>query len=246
MPLPGPEEEVVPGVCWGRFDAFFTPAFWKARVWIDGDCSPMLDYSLGKSLREEVAACLLGGFGMQAEIGLAAFERLKGLGLLDGKATHSAVEAALREPLCVAGRRVKYRYPTTKSRFLSVSMARMCDARAPTGDPPAFRDWLLTFPGIGLKTASWITRNYLHTDDVAILDIHVIRAGVLMGLFSPRSRVPRDYYTMEERLVAFAKAMEVRLSEFDSVLWCYMRQLNSLALNAITFQHSLDANTIAD
>ena len=232
--LPDPGENVLPGVAWGRFDEFFTPAFWKARLWIDGDNSPLMDYAIGRSLREEVAACLLGGFGMPAEVGLAAFERLRDRGLLTGTVSVLAIEQALREPLSVGGRHVKYRYPGLKSRFLNAAMERMDREPAPLGNPLALRDWLVTFLGIGPKTASWITRNVMHTDDVAILDVHVIRAGLLMGLFSPGSKVPRDYFRMEERLVAFASAFDVKLSRFDSVLWCYMRRLNGLALDALS------------
>src|SRR4051794_10752038 len=70
--LPSPQVEVLPGVYWGRCEDFFTPAFWKARLWIDGESNPLVNYRIGSSLREEIAACLLGGFGMPAEVGLAA------------------------------------------------------------------------------------------------------------------------------------------------------------------------------
>lgn len=230
--LPDPGESVLFGVAWGRFDEFFTPAFWKARLWIDGDNNPLMNYAIGRSLREEVAACLLGGFGMPAEVGIAAFERLRDLGLLSQKASVLAIEKTLSEPLIVGGRRVKYRYPSVKSRFLAAAMARLDRERAPD-TALSLRNWLVTFPGIGPKTASWITRNFMHCDEVAILDVHVIRAGLLMGLFSPDNRVPRDYLRMEERLVAFAHALGVKLSEFDSVLWHYMRQLNALAIDSL-------------
>jgi thermostable 8-oxoguanine DNA glycosylase len=95
---------------------------------------------------------------------------------------------------------------------------------------------LLTFPGIGPKTASWITRNSLHSDDVAILDIHIIRAGLLMGLFSPKHSVQRDYFDMEARLVAFAHSAGVSLSRFDSIIWCYMRQMHEMVMNALLSQ----------
>lgn len=231
--LPDPGDEVIPGILWGRFDEFFTPAFWKARLWIDGEDSPLMDYAIGRTLREEVAACLLGGFGMKAEIGLAAFNRLRERNLLNGMATATELENTLREPLTVGRRRVHYRYPGVKSRFLSATMERMNREQPPLHCPLVLRNWLVTFPGIGPKTASWITRNHMHTDEIAILDLHVIRAGVLMGLFAPSCRVPRDYLSMEARLVGFARSFGVKLSKFDSVLWCYMRRLNGLALDAL-------------
>jgi thermostable 8-oxoguanine DNA glycosylase len=232
--LPAPQVEIVPGVRWGRFEEFFTPAFWVSRDWIDGEARTLADYRIGESLREEVAACLLGGHGMPAEVGLAAFRRLRERGLLDGRATQGAIESALSEPLVVSGRRVKYRFPHTKARFLWLAVQRLNVEAAPTASGRELRDWLLTFSGIGPKTASWIARNALGSDEIAILDIHVIRAGVLMGLFSPRDTVQRDYLRMEERLVGFARAVNLRLSRFDSMVWSYMRRLNRMALESLS------------
>lgn len=99
-------------------------------------------------------------------------------------------------------------------------------------NPPAtiqarqFRDDLMEIPGIGPKTASWIARNWLGSDEVAILDIHIIRAGVLIGLFDSRQSVPRDYKAMEERFLTFARALDVRPSLLDAVMWREMRKLH--------------------
>ncbi len=229
LDLPSPDADVLPGVPWGRFDEFFTPAFWRARLWIDGENSVLGNYKLGKNLREEVAACLLGGFGMPAEVGLAAFQRLNDDGLLDGTASAASIEDVLRTPLDIRGRKIRYRYPKTKSRFLALAMLRLNSEAAPNSCPRSLRNWLMSFEGIGPKTASWITRNVMESDQVAVLDVHILRAGTLMGLFDPSDDVTRDYFRLEDRLVSFATALGVRLSKFDSVLWCYMRQLNTLA-----------------
>jgi thermostable 8-oxoguanine DNA glycosylase len=231
--LPPPNVEVLEDVQWGRFDAFFTPAFWVARVWIDGENSEFINYSIGRSLREEVAACLLGGHGMRAEIGVAAFRRLQDRELLTGMSNQGEIEQALREPFVVQGRSVKYRFPHTKSGFVAGAMRRLNDERPPTSSGKELRNWLLTFRGVGPKTASWVARNSLGSDDVAILDIHIVRAGLLMGLFSPRHSVQKDYFDMEALLIHFAESVGVKLSKFDSMIWCYMRQLNSITEGAL-------------
>lgn len=236
LDLPAPDAEVLPGVPWGHFDQFFTPAFWRARLWIDGEHSDFANYKLGKNLREEVAACLLGGFGMPAEVGLVAFQRLMAKGLLDGTASASSIERALRRPLNIRGRQIRYRYPKTKSRFVAHAMRRLNSEIAPTDCPRSLRNWLMSYDGIGPKTASWITRNIMESDQVAVLDVHILRAGTLMGLFKSTDDVSRDYFQLEDRLVSFARALGVKLAEFDSVLWCYMRQLNSLALSGVRSQ----------
>jgi thermostable 8-oxoguanine DNA glycosylase len=233
LQLPEADVEILPGVRWGKFDEFFTPAFWVSRSWIDGENSPHLDYSIGRSLREEIAACLLGGHGMPAEVGVAAFHRMRDRGLLNGTSPLNEIENALTEPMIIGKRQVRYRYPHTKSRFLAAAMQKLNAEPAPIHSPLELRSWLLTFSGIGPKTASWITRNTMHSDDVAILDIHIIRAGLLMGLFSPKHSIQRDYFDMETRLVAFARAAGVSLSRFDSIIWCYMRQMNQMVTNAL-------------
>jgi thermostable 8-oxoguanine DNA glycosylase len=233
LQLPEAGVEILPGVRWGKFDEFFTPAFWVSRSWIDGENSPHVNYALGRSLREEIAACLLGGHGMPAEVGVAAFHRMRDRGLLDGRNSLNEIENALIEPLVIGKRQVRYRYPHTKARFLAAAMQKLNVESAPCHSALELRNWLLTFSGIGPKTASWITRNTLHSDDVAILDIHIVRAGLLMGLFSPKHSIQRDYFDMEARLVAFARAVGVSLSRFDSIIWCYMRQMNQIVLGAL-------------
>jgi thermostable 8-oxoguanine DNA glycosylase len=232
--LPPASLEVVPGVRWGRFDVFFTPAFWISRAWIDGEESPFSSYSIGKTLREEVAACLLGGHGMPAEVCVAAFRRLRNRGLLSGERDELEIERALVEPLRIRGRRVRYRFPRTKASFVAAAMRRLSEQEAPLESGKELRTWLLSFRGVGPKTASWIARNAIGADDVAILDIHIVRAGLLMGLFSRKQSVQKDYFDMETRLVSFAAAVGMRLSRLDSIIWCYMRQLNRLALSAVS------------
>jgi hypothetical protein len=74
---------------------------------------------LGRSLREELAACLLGGFGMRAEVGLAAFRRLRAEGLLEGTPTAATLEGALARPFADGERIFRYRYSRQKAAYLS-------------------------------------------------------------------------------------------------------------------------------
>jgi thermostable 8-oxoguanine DNA glycosylase len=80
-------------------------------------------------------------------------------------------------------------------------------------------------PGIGPKTASWIVRNWTGTDEVAILDVHVLRAGQLMGLFPREIKLPRDYGRLEQIFLEFSKALNVRASLLDAIIWREMRIL---------------------
>ena len=222
--LPAPEDEALDGVPWGRFDVLFTPAFWAGRAWLSNLDGEQRTHRLGRTLREEIAACLLGGFGIPAEVGLAAFSRIRDRGLLQGEPTAALLMTNLREPLRIGERVVRYRFAAQKARYLAEVLRQFDELAAPLDDV-AFRDSLAHLPGIGLKTASWITRNTRDSDAVAILDVHVCRACILAGVFHPGVRVAGAYRRLEDRYLTFASAIDVRPSLLDSLMWENMRRL---------------------
>ncbi|MGD0091803.1 MAG: 8-oxoguanine DNA glycosylase [Planctomycetota bacterium] len=228
LDLPASNIEVLPGVRWGAFDHIFSPAFWACRAWLDQGKTTASHYRLGASLGEEVAACLLGGYGMPAQVGVAAYHRLRAEGLLDGVPTAAELERRLSEPLRVGDRWVKYRFPKQKSLYLSTALSVLQRTQPPAADRE-LRDWLTTLPGIGLKTASWITRNWLGSDRVAIVDIHILRAGRAAGFFLQDWVPARHYRLLEAQFLAFAQALGVRASTLDHLIWHHMRLLGNLA-----------------
>ena len=83
-------------------------------------------------------------------------------------------------------------------------------------------------PGIGAKTASWIVRNHRGSDAVAIIDIHILRAGRHIGVF-PVSWQPQRHYTqLECAFLKFAEALGVRASLLDALIWDYMRRISPI------------------
>lgn len=222
--LPGADMEVLPGVRWGAVEAFPTPAYWAYQVLARRMAARPIRYKLGATLREEVGACLLGGHGIPARIGLEAFQALKRKGAFgDTPPSEADLLSWLQEPLALADRTVRYRFAAQKARYLASALAALDEAPV-GGSSRALRDWLLLLPGVGHKTASWIVRNWLDADDVAILDIHVLRAGVLGGFLDPELKVERNYAELEDQFVAFSKALGVRTAELDAVIWWEMAQ----------------------
>lgn len=226
MPDKHPKSDVIPGVPLGRPSDIFSAAFWQEMA----KCSELGVYGdlrLGESLAEEVSACLLGGYGMPAEMGLAAFERLRSRQLLRPGILAEVIEAALAEPFDgpLNGRR--YRFPRQKARYLAAVLDRLPELPERRSDI-AFRDDLAELPGIGLKTASWIVRNWRQSDAVAILDVHIVRAGEYIGLFGNSMDPSRHYRPMEERFVSLARALQVKASHLDSAMWQVMRSIGHL------------------
>lgn len=201
-----------------------TPAYWAVRCgWEDADQPAFV--SEGGSLVEETAFCLLGGFGITYEINAAAFERLKTEGAFrSGARTSEAwLVDRLLEPLDVAGRRIRYRFPNQRARRLAAMLSSLDDIDAASFTALELRDYLLRLEGVGPKTASWIVRNILGSDEVAILDIHVIRACTAMHIFPQQMALPKDYEVLERRFLEFAAAIQVRASVLDAVMWTEMR-----------------------
>jgi thermostable 8-oxoguanine DNA glycosylase len=220
--LPSADVEVMDGVRWGSVDAFPAPAYWAYQVVARRLVAKPAAYRLGRTLAEEVAACLLGGHGIPATVGLAAYNRMRERGALSGvPVSEEDLEALLREPLDVGGRSVRYRFAAQKARYLAAALP-LAHAAPKFNAGRQLRDWLLAVPGIGHKTASWIARNWLDADDVAILDIHIMRVGQVIGLFPRSLTVERHYTELEERFLEFSSALDVRASELDAVIWWEM------------------------
>lgn len=229
--IPFAHEEVMPGVQWGNVARLFTPAFWRLTCITNGAMEDYSRYRLGDTFKEEVVACLLGGHGIPGELGNAAFHHLRQVGVLNQRRVPSEnqIEALLSEPLLVNGRMQKYRYPRQKAKYIVAALCMFNTYQFSTGTGEDLRNWLIGIPGIGLKTGSWITRNWLNADDVAILDIHIHRAGVIAGFYDPNDDVRRSYREMELKFLDFAKKIGVPANVLDNQIWTQLRTLPSIA-----------------
>ena len=227
--MPSPDEPLIGGVRWGAFDVFPTPAYWHYQVVARRLVGAPVAYRLGRSLTEEVGACLLGGHGIPATVGLAAYDHLRAHGAFSGEAhSQDKLEAWLREPLKVAERQISYRFAAQKAKYLAAALPILRDA--PTfSQGKALRDWLLQLAGVGPKTASWVARNWLDADDVAILDIHIMRVGQVINLFPRQFTVERHYFDLERLFLEFSAALGLRASEVDAVMWYEMASSPSVA-----------------
>lgn len=226
-----PEDEVVPGVRFGREDELLTPAYWAMRC-ATADPADIDFVNRHGTFEEEIGFCLLGGFGVTVEVATAFFERLRTRGAFEEGAVVPEADlfAMLDEPALVCGRPHRYRFPAQRARRLHRAMANLPGMEFDESDPIRFRHQIQSLEGVGPKTASWIARNWLNTDSIAILDIHVLRAGCVVGLFDESCRLPRDYLKLERRFVKFADNLRVRASVLDSVMWLDMRTFGSSLL----------------
>ncbi|HHQ2718903.1 TPA: 8-oxoguanine DNA glycosylase [Pseudomonas aeruginosa] len=227
--LPSAAEEVVPGVLWGAVEGFPSPAYWAYQVLCRRILGNTVNYRLGTTLIEEIGACLLGGHGIPARVGIAAFQHVRQKGAFNGKPPdEQTLLNWLKEPLQIEGKQVRYRFAAQKAKYLSAALVAATAEEPPTSSGKVLRQWLLKLPGIGYKTASWIARNWLDADDVAIIDIHVLRAGKLGKFFSPDLTVERHYLALEEQFIQFSHGLGVRPSELDALIWLEMSSANAI------------------
>jgi thermostable 8-oxoguanine DNA glycosylase len=231
--IPNNDMELFDGIYWGDVCTLFTPAYWKALEWIEKENKAYRDHRLGQTLSEEIAACLLGGYGIPSEIGLAAYYQVRDLGLLSRCPSLNECYTALAEPLKLKNKTVHYRFAKQKAYYLYCALVRLSETEPPIFDDLMFRSWLLDFEGIGYKTASWITRNWLGSDRVAIIDIHIHRAGILTGLYNLKDSPAKNYLSMEERFIKFANALDIKASDLDALIWRHMKQTSGLVIQLI-------------
>lgn len=236
MQIPNENNELLPGVKWGDFRQLYTPAFWKIQyITYKKTCDNFQSYKLGSSVLEEIVVCLLGGFGMPSEIGIAAFNRLKKSGLIRQGVSFEEIQTALVTPFELKlGRKSIYRFHNQKARYIYSLLNRTDLDKIPIDNDIVFRNWLLSIDGIGLKTASWITRNWLNSDNVAILDVHIVRAGVLAGFYKKEtSDLARNYYSLERQYLEFCNALGVSSAIMDAIIWEFMKKTNRIALSVL-------------
>jgi N-glycosylase/DNA lyase len=204
---------------WGEPHHLGTAAYWVEQT--RSRC-PSCDHRLGRTLAEETVACLLGGFGLPAHVGLAAFEAVRAEGLISTHVPPSRrdLELVLTRPIVLDGASapVRYRFPAQRADRIARALQFLSE-HSPPRDGHALRAWLLNVPGVGPKTASWIVRNRHGTEGIAIIDVHVRRAGLAAGFFRPSWRLPRDYALFETAFDHVATIGGVSTAALDARIW---------------------------
>lgn len=232
--FPPETQEVVSGIQWGSPAEILSPAYWALQL--EDSASPTHGYIRDNGeLVEEVGFCLLGGFGVKVELAEAYHRRLLDEGIYsDANPSQTEIFGLLSEPATVEGRSARYRFPTQRAERLALAIPAIREERFLTTDAQTLRRHLQTLKGVGPKTASWIVRNHLGSDEVAILDIHVVRACQAIGLFPSSVDLVADYEELEAAFLGFAKGLGARASILDAVIWNHMREFSPKIIQRLT------------
>ena len=195
------------------------------------------EFSTCLKLEGELLFCLLGGFGVTYEHGRSAAAIISSLGPFsenwrDDEILEAIVLALMRpqfEPRRQDGSLRRYRFPRYKASMI-VNARRWLRDNAPlddrlltTGGCKERRALLSDCPGVGLKTASWVLRNLGMGSDLAIIDIHVLRALSDSGRVPETVRIPRDYELAEDAFLQWCDELRAPPAAFDLFVWHWQR-----------------------
>ena len=89
-------------------------------------------------------------------------------------------------------------------------------------DPAAAREWLVqNIKGLGYKEASHFLRNIGLGENLAILDRHILKNLVLLGVINevPASLTKRIYLEIERKMTAFSQEAKIPMGHLDLLLW---------------------------
>lgn len=184
----------------------------------------------------ELLFCLLGGFGVSFEHNRSAADVV---GQLDPfgpdrsdvelrQLLDCTLSAPQFEPRRRDGSLRRYRYGRQKVDVIVRARAWLVSCRPleqtlrglPSGRER--RALLCGCPGVGPKTASWLLRNVGLGDDVAIVDIHLLRALRAAGRVA-EIRLPRDYELAEKAFLGWCRDLDAPPPAFDFFVWAWQR-----------------------
>ncbi|HOU37204.1 MAG TPA: N-glycosylase/DNA lyase [Candidatus Omnitrophota bacterium] len=118
--------------------------------------------------------------------------------------------------------RNKTGYIVAARAFLSASGSLRIKDKLDGKDPFAAREWLVkNIRGIGYKEASHFLRNIGMGEDLAILDIHILRNLERLGVIKqvPRSLTRKKYLDIEGKLREFARKTGIPTGHLDLLFW---------------------------
>ena len=190
-------------------------------------------------LRRELVSCILGS-QVRYEMACRAMAGLEEAGLLEDRwwrrdkvGYESAVYAVLRGSGNSKSPGVGYRFPALRARQLAgareaLAKVPLTERLLPVGDIRKLRrDLVHAIPGLGPKQASMFLRNTGYSQDLAILDTHVIRfLDAIEDQLPPEVRrlgSLNAYESIEEILAAYADRLGYKVGYLDQAIWITMR-----------------------
>ncbi len=184
----------------------------------------------------ELLFCLLGGFGVSFELALSASETLIQLEPFGPHWSDCDLAERIRlelskrqfQPRTSNGFLRRYRFPQRRADLLVsarrwlISEGAVSQTLWRLGSENERRRLLCQCPGLGHKSASWLLRNLGLASQLAILDIHVVRALRSAGRIT-NEQLPRDYVSVEAAFLQWCNDLGAPPAAFDLFVWDWQR-----------------------
>ena len=188
-------------------------------------------------VEDELLFCLLGGFGITYEHGQSAYGTIRQLRPFssDWQYEHlfEAILSSLMRPQFEPRRRDgsfrRYRFPRqrasviVKARKWVLTQEPLDKCLIRLDSPKDRRRFLSECPGVGFKSASWLLRNLGLGNELAIIDVHLLRALMDARRISRDVRIPKDYEMAEEAFLAWCDELGAPAAAFDLFVWHWQR-----------------------
>jgi len=149
----------------------------------------------------------------------------------------SCVESILKKNLLIKGTEkqilkeltfVRFKYKKAKfavearNKFIKGNRIVLREKLKEFRDVYAMREYLVkNIKGYGYKEASHFLRNIGFTEDIAILDRHILKNLKFMGAIRkvPESVTPGAYLEIERKMKKFSKKIKIPMGGLDLILW---------------------------
>lgn len=123
----------------------------------------------------------------------------------------------------------KVRFPNNKAKYIVETRGRFSAGASLRIKDKIFsdniagtREWLVrNVKGVGYKEASHFLRNIGLGADLAILDVHILKNMVRLGVIdeTPKTLTRNKYLELEEKLKKFSKKIGIPMAELDLLFW---------------------------
>ncbi len=187
----------------------------------------------------ELVLAILGSQN-RYEVALRFSEEIKKHGLLKERLRSSIAEleeeihAILSTALDVDNNIVKYRFPNVKARYIAYdlyyfkSIGGIKNLLRNIDDTANLRAFFVKeIKGIGPKQSSHFLRNIGYSNELAVLDVHILRYMKIQGIigegYEKAIGTLKQYEKLEAMLIEFLKFMQYPIGLVDQAIWIVMR-----------------------
>ena len=186
----------------------------------------------------ELVLAILGSQN-RYEVALGFSEEIKKQKLLRGIPTSIEeltvkIQTILSSAIEIEGHLIKYRFPNAKSKYIAYNLIYLQEIGglksllSQTDEIAKLRAFFVKeIKGIGPKQSSHFLRNVGYTNEVAVLDVHILRymhiQGIIEETYTKAIGTLKQYEKLETLLIDFLKYMKYPIGFVDQAIWIVMR-----------------------